>query len=268
MIEHLSFSQFNSYTNCPRAWYLNKIQRAEEKQTWFLPIGSAVHQMIEAHLVEDGSLSSAEEFFYPLVSAQMKVEPDLTKWLAGGSADAPVTEELALQLVKDCFEKALDFLKDFEVWEVEYDATGSLPGLEVPVKAYVDIIGEHKKHGPSIVDWKTGKSKPKDNFQLETYRALLDVGMWPKWVPEVGLWAMLNPEASKARPIDLSQVDPARVGAKYQAVYEKMQAKLYPTKHSYFKCKFCFHQDNCLLQAGPTDRAKYYDRAHIDGLPY
>ncbi|QIA28845.1 hypothetical protein [Streptomyces phage JXY1] len=47
-------------------------------------------------------------------------------------------------------------------------------GCEVPVKAFIDIVGEHKKHGPVIVDWKSGKSKPKNNLQLETYAVLLN----------------------------------------------------------------------------------------------
>lgn len=265
-MEHISFSQYNQYTKCPRAWYLNKVKHAEEKQTWYLPIGTAVHNMIEDYLAggfEPPSMPTAEEYFYPLISAQMVIEPDTSKWMAGGSKSEPVVEERALRRVKECFEKALTFLDDVDVWEVEHDATGRLPGLDVPVRAFPDLTGEHKKHGPVILDWKTGSSKPSDNFQLETYAALLSPLI--KWT---GLWAMLNPKASKAKPIDLSAVNPAEVGAKYQAAYEGMRAKLYPTKHSKFKCGFCFHQDNCLLNAGPTDRAKYYDQAHIDGLPY
>ena len=107
----------------------------------------------------------------------MEIEPDLSKWLAGGPKDAPITGDLALQRVKDCFEKALEFLDDVDVWEVEYDASDSLPGLSVPIKAFVDIIGEHKKHGPTILDWKSGSKKPSNNFQLETYKALLMTGM-------------------------------------------------------------------------------------------
>lgn len=277
-IEHISFSQYSSYTQCPRSWYLSKIARAEERQTWFFPVGTAVHSMIEDYLdpdTGDGLRVSypdrAQNYFYPLIEKQMQIEPDLSQWLSGGSQADPTVGDKALQQVKDCFERALEYLADIDVWEVEYDASGRLPGLDVPIKAYVDIVGEHKKHGPVILDWKTGSSKPKNNFQLETYAALLQDHVFAN-DDEVytfnGLWAMLKPGVSKARKIDLSKVDPAEVGAKYQAVYEQMMGKLYQTKSDYFKCKFCFHQDNCLLNAGPTDRAKYYDKGHIDGLPY
>ncbi len=268
-IQHISYSQYKSYTSCPRNWYLSKIRQAEEKQTWYLPIGTAVHWAIERDLRPDYSNDTTlEEYFYSLISRQMEVEPDLSKWLAGGPSDSPIKEERALERAQQCYEKALTFLSDLDVWEVELDASGILPGLDVPIKAFIDIVGEHKKKGPTILDWKTGSTKP-DNFQLETYAALLqqfdkhELGglTWH------GKYAMLAPGASNARFVDLSYVDPAEVGAKYQAVCEKMVAKLYPTNAG-FSCKFCFNQDNCLLEAGPTARAKYYDRAHRDGLPY
>jgi len=273
---HISYSQYNSYVRCPRAWYLGKVAAAEERQTWFLPIGTAVHQMIEEYLSADDQgtgyvlTRTAEDVFYPLIERQMQVDPDHKNWLKSTASDGVLTEARALRHVRECFSKALEFLDEVDVWEVEFDASGSLPGLSVPIKAYVDIIGEHKKHGPVILDWKTGKAKPKDNFQLETYQALLMHGGSPRaYITQfTGLWAMLHPEASKARPISLDHVDPAEVGAKYQAVYEKMQAKLYPTKYNKYNCGMCFQQDNCIMQAGPTKRAKYYDKAAEDGFPF
>lgn len=267
--EHISYSQYNTYLSCPRSWYLGKVAKAEEVPTWYLAIGTAVHTMIEDHLGGSPDSPSAEEVFYPLIEEQMRVEPDLSKWLAGGPVTDPVTGDKALQKVKDCLEQALIYLDDWDVWEIEYDASGRLPNLDVPIKAFVDVIGEHKKHGPGIVDWKTGSKKPKDNFQLETYAALL------KDAPSLhlesaslkGWWAMLDPSASKARPIDLSHVDPGLIGSKYQEVYLKMKAKHYQTNAG-FMCKFCFHAPNCALISGPTPRALHYDKAEEDGLPY
>lgn len=269
---HISYSQYNSYVRCPRAWYLGKVAAAEERQTWFLPIGTAVHTMVENHLnphIPFAELPSAEEVFYPLIEKQMQIDPNHKQWLKSTASDGPLTEARALRHVRECFSKALEFLDEVDVWEVEYDASGSLPGLSVPIKAYIDIIGEHKKHGPVILDWKTGKQKPKDNFQLETYAALLAGTEYGRpddgWT---GLWAMLHPEASKARPISLDHVDPAEVGAKYEAVYQKMKAGLYRTNYNKYNCGMCFQQDNCMLKSGPTKRARYYDKAAEDGLPF
>ena len=274
MIEHLSFSQYNSYVQCSRSWYLGRVVGAPPRPGWFTVVGSTVHEAIESLLENtawQGFNPDVTAIFYRRVREARLIEPDTEQWLAGGPQADPTVKEKALQLALDCYEKAGEFLQDIDVWEVEYDASGRLPGLEVPLKAYVDIIGEHKKHGPTIVDWKTGANKPKDNFQLETYAALLADTKFAKQdlrgSLQVGLWAMLAPKASVARPIDLSNVDPAEVGAKYQAVYEQMKNKIYKTNAG-FGCNFCFQQDNCLLTSGPTERAKFYDRAGDDGFPF
>jgi hypothetical protein len=269
-LPHISYSQWHTYVSCPRAWYLGKIRQAEEKQTWYIPIGGAVHQLIELHLDDDHR--DPRDVFYPLVEKQMEIEPDLSKWLAGGPEAAPITHEKALQRVVDCFEKAVQELEDIDVWEVEYDASGRLPGLSVPIKAFVDIVGEHKKKGPVILDWKTGSTKP-GNFQLETYAALLAHNGFdaPKELSPVdkmwGRYVMLAPGAANTRYVDLSKVDPAEVGRKYEAVVERMQGKHYEAKAG-FDCRFCFHQENCLVNKGMTERAMYYDKSEDDGYPY
>lgn len=265
LIKHLSYSQFNAYSKCPRSWYLSKVVQAEDKQTWYLPIGSAVHDLIEYHLKPEFEKDwTPEEVFYGYIRRQMEIEPDTRLWLAGGSREAPVVEKLALQQVKDCFEKALEYLADIDVWEVEYDASGSLPGLSIPLKAFVDIIGEHKKKGPVIVDWKTGSTKP-GNFQLETYAALLKDDATYFEAGFKGRYLMLKPGTSETRYVDLSKVDPAEVGAKYEKVYQQMLKRVYTAKTG-FDCGFCFHQLNCIDNAGPTPRAVHYDRAEEDGF--
>lgn len=281
MMEHISFSQYKSYAGCPRQWYLSRVRDGEPKMTWFLPIGSAVHSMIEdwinpeIHFTGRDAIK-ASDYFYPLVEKQMLIEPDLSKWLAGGPKAAPITHEKALQRVVECYEKALQELEDIEVWEVEYEATGRLPGLSVPVKAFVDIVGEHKKKGPVIWDWKTGSTKP-DNFQLETYAALLKVpalsGNDHPFTEHgslgfQGRYIMLSPTyTSTTRYVDLSEVDPEEVGKKYQAVYDRIEGKHYEAKAG-FNCRFCFQAPNCLVNAGITERSVYYDRSADDGYPF
>ncbi len=272
-MEYISYSQYNTY-KCPRSWYLGKVAKGEERQTWYLPIGTAVHQMIEHWVAAAGEANmpwpDAEEFFYPLVEAQRLIEPDVDKWLASGPKEAPFVREKALQLVRDCFEEAVYQLDMIDVWKIEYDATGNLPGLEVPIKAYIDLIGEHKKKGPVIVDWKTGSTKP-SNFQLETYAALLDYNTYKHcgvWDPSMkGRYIMLAPGTVDTRYVDLSNTDWNAIGAKYQAAYERMVGKHYEAQAG-FDCKFCLQQDNCLVNAGLTKRALYYDRSRDDGFPF
>lgn len=271
---HISYSQYRSYTSCPRSWYLARLRAGEEKQTWYLPIGTVVHDAVEAHL--KGELYDITNGFYMIIEKQMQVEPDLSQWLAGGPEAAPITHDKALQRAVDCYERACEELEAIEVWEVEYEATGSLPGLSVPVKAFIDIIGEHKKKGPVIWDWKTGSTKP-DNFQLETYAALLKVpalsGNDHPFTEHGSLgfhgrYIMLSPTyTSTTRYVNLSKVDPEEVGKKYQKVYDRMQAKHYETNAG-FNCRFCFQQDNCMVNKGITKRTTYYDRSTEDGYPF
>lgn len=265
MLPHISYSQYAAYTRCPRSWYLARLKGGEEKQSWYLPIGTVTHEAIEARLA--GEPFDTTSRFYELVSNQMRIEPDLSAWLAGGPADAPITHDKALQRAVECIERADDFLSDIDVWEVEYDASGRLPGLEVPIKAFVDIVGEHKKKGPVIWDWKTGSTKP-NNFQLITYGALLMVdNPWDPALDWQGRYIMLAPGAANTRYVDLSKVDPEEVGTKYQEVYDQMKAKVYKANAG-FDCRFCFQAENCLANKGMTERAMYYDKSADDGFPF
>jgi hypothetical protein len=268
-LTHISYSQYRTYSSCPRQWYLSRLRGGEELQSWYIPIGTSVHDKIEAHLKGEPD-RPMEDYFYPLVSNQMRIEPDLSSWLAGGPKDAPITEGLALQRAVDCYEKALGELDDIEVWEVEYNASGRLPGLSVEVKAFIDIIGEHKKKGPVIVDWKTGSTKP-DNFQLITYGALLrwnGKGVSPyEQLGFHGRYVMLAPGAPNTRYIDLSKPSPAEVGAKYQLVVDRINGKHYEAKAG-FGCRFCFQSENCMVNSGINRRTEYYDKSAEHGYPF
>ncbi|QEA11264.1 Cas4 family exonuclease [Streptomyces phage Geostin] len=273
-LEHMSYSALSRYEECPRSFYLGRVKRAEEKQTWFFPLGSAVHQCVEDYL-QTGEVPEFTDRFYPLIEKQLKIDPVDVNWLASGSQDDPIIRGKAVELGKRCVEAAIKFLDDIDVWEVEYDATGRLPGCEVPIKAFIDIVGEHKKHGPSIVDWKTGKQKPKTNLQLETYDALLHVpsisGNDHPFTEHgtmkfTGLWAMVNPDAAKARPVKLD-TDPSALGARYQAAYEQVKERKWQANAG-FHCRFCTMAPNCLVEAGPTKRARFYDKSDEEGFPF
>lgn len=268
-MDHLSYSSYSSYEACPRSFYLSRVKGAEPLPAWYFATGTAVHKGID-HFLRTGDKLSAEEAFYPEVEKLLLTEPDTTKWLAGGPQDDPIVEDKATKLVAECLEGAYQYLDDFTVHEVEIDVTGMLPGCGVPIKGFVDVLGEHRKHGPSILDWKSSAQKPKTAFQLQTYHALLHANKWKPPVVryETGLWAMIRPGVSKARPIDLSATDPARIGALYGAAQEKIERNVFPTDHG-FMCRFCTMQPNCRLQSGVTNRTSFYDTPEKDGaFPY
>jgi len=268
--EYMSFSAATRYEDCPRSWYLSYARKAEPRQTWFFPMGTAVHESIESY-IKTGNIPEFKDIFYPLIAKQMEIDPDHRNWLHAGTGENIVQGQAAIDLGRACVDNAVKFLQDMDVWEVEHDASCSLPGLEVPVKMYIDIIGEHKKHGPIIVDWKSGKSAPQSIFQLETYKAgvlqhgFTDAGFFN------GYWGMLHPEAtpktSKGRLKDLSHVTPEAIGKRFQAAYDGMKQAIYKANKK-FGCKFCIMQDNCLANLAPlgSERARHYDHSKTDGV--
>ena len=46
-----------------------------------------------------------------------------------------------------------------------------------------------------------------------------------------------------------------------------MQAKHYETNAG-FNCRFCFQQDNCMVNKGITKRTTYYDKSTEEGYPF
>lgn len=273
-IDHLSYSSLSTYSSCPRSYYLSRVKQAEPVPAWYFVVGTAVHEFIfeKLTLATSASLSppSVEDLFMREVEKQMLIEPDTSKWLHGGSKEDPIIEERALKLAQDCAERAILFLEDVDVWNVEYDATGHLPGCSLPIKAYIDLIGEHKKHGPIIGDWKTGKTKPKDNLQLETYNCLVrETSLYNKdrVGSFTGLWIMLNPDAPTARPVKFKHT-PESLGKLYGGVEEQLKKKI-ARPEPQFNCKFCTMKPNCVTQSGSNTRTRYYDTPVKDGwLPF
>lgn len=262
-MNHISYSQYSAYKKCPRSWYLGKVVGAPERPAWYTAVGTAVHQMVEDSLLGEPRAAGAEGYLYPLVRKSMILEPDTTQWMHSlDDKGEPIVEERAVKHVQDCFERALEILEDWDVWEVEYDASGWLPGLTPELKAFVDIVGEHKKHGPGVLDWKTGKSK--DRFQLDTYAVLLD-GTFSNLK---GYFAMLSPWVPQSRFLDLSGFNPDEIAAKYQDVYLSMKVRFYKTTHTETVCEFCFQRENCKLRSSDPERAAYYDKAEEDGYPF
>jgi hypothetical protein len=280
-IDHLSYSSLSTYNQCPRRYYLGRVKKAEALPAWYFAIGTAVHQAIEWHL--SGATVGEDEVetvFIKEVERLMLIEPDTSLWLHGGSKDEPITEERALKRAQECFETAVTILQDITVYEVEPDITGYLPGCDLPIMAFPDLLGEHKKHGPMIVDWKSGASKPKDQLQLETYGALLKVryqgvpvarmgcNSSPVQYPK-GAWAMLKPDLYKTGPLRVVSLKetPESMGKMFHAVEERIQKKIWPALPE-FGCKFCEQLPNCKLKSGSNERTRYFDKAEEEGYPY
>lgn len=274
-VDHLSYSSLSTYQACPRRYYLGRVRKAEALPAWYFAIGTAVHVAIEEWIKTNGDpYLTVESVFMAEVERLMEIEPDTSLWLSGGSKDEPIIEERALKRALECYETALTILEDVDVWEVEPDITGYLPGCTLPIMAFPDLIGEHKKHGPLIIDWKSGASKPKDQLQLEVYKALLSVrgGVLPDSSPVQnikGAWAMLKPGLYKTGPLRVVSLKETTesIGKMFADVEDRINRKIWPALPEY-ACRFCEQLPNCKLKSGSNPRTRFYDQAEKDGLPY
>ncbi len=261
--DHLSYSQYNTYVNCPRRYFLSRVRLAPGRQAWYFMTGSAIHEGIEYYL-KTGEKANPTWLLNRELESALEADSNMDDWLAGGPKDDPIIKGKALELVKDCLSTAYDFLQDVEVvpGTVEMQISGTLPNCVRSISAYIDLLGVHKKHGPVIIDWKSSSSKPKNDFQLRTYRALLMVkGGYDEF--DKGLWAMLRPGVSKARPISLADVTPETIGAEYGIVESKIERRIWNAKPEYM-CNFCEQKPNCSLMSGENE----WDTAESDGIPF
>jgi hypothetical protein len=264
--EHLSYSQYSTYSSCPRQYFLSRVRLAPGRQAWYFLIGSAIHDGIE-YFIKTGNKANPTWLLNQHVESALKADADMDNWMAGGSKEDPIIKAKALALVEDCLATAYEFISGVEVVEgsVEMDISGRLPGVNRRIKAYVDALVIHPKHGPMIIDWKSSSSKPKDNFQLKVYRSLL---MGPDMSGDYreftkGKFVMLRPGVSDARPVDLSDVTPESVGAEFAKVEAKIDRRIWNAKPA-FMCNFCSQKINCSLMSGSNE----WDTSEEEGIPF
>lgn len=264
--DHWSYSSLiSTYKSCPRQFYLSRLKRAQPLPAWYFVVGSTVHRYIEHHLTSEIN-QPVEGWFSKYVLEARQDEPDTTKWLCSTVDGELIIEERALKLAQDCVNAALTWLEDFTVWDVEPDITGHLPGCKQEIKAFPDLLGEHKKHGPLIVDWKTGKTRGQP-MQLMTYKVLLEVMGYvrtPNLSKLRGMFVMLNPAAGGTRPIKL-EMTPAEVGAMYGELERKVEKGAFPALPN-FMCEYCSMKPNCKTKSGANARTLYYDTPEKDGV--
>ena len=269
-IPHLSYSSITSFDRCPKSYQLSRVIGAQPLPAVYFALGTAVHEITEDMDRAEQSASSqsdenvcrytAEDFrsvYFSEINKGLAKEPDMDKWLCGGSDGPRAAAELALETGPKCINNWRTFTSnDFKVTDIELDVTCRLPGMYLKTKGYVDRLGEHKMHGRIIVDIKTGKNKPKDKGkQLGTYAALLTASTGE--VVTKGAYFMAQ-EGKLSKVYDLGEYTPESVGSANKAKLQEMNGSDYEAKVE-FTCRFCDQQLNCFAYSGDTARTRYYD---------
>ena len=265
---HLSFSTLTTWERCPHKFLLEKVAQVPQRPAVYFAGGSAVHKMTEdLDTGNAGSKTTFEDYFYPEVASLMEAHDglfwDTKEWLMGGSQQAPETCDDWLEIGPRCVENWKQQAKP-DGQEVEADLTGELPSCPVPIKAFADRLWPM---GPKmdIIDTKTGKSKPKDFFQVETYAHLYTVKTAIK-SGGIGFFMAREGKFKWSVPKQTAEEVGQRYGKAYAEMIEADRTGEYPAKRE-FTCKWCPVQDSCLAYAGDTKMAKKNDPYYAEGRP-
>ncbi len=260
-IKHLSYSSVNTFDRCPKQFQLGRVMNAWETPAVYFALGTAVHESTEA--IDRGESADFVDIYYREISEGLLREPDINKWLCGGSDGPLAAAELALETGPRCIENWKGFTSEvFQVTDIELDVTARLPGMWIPTKGFIDRVGTHDDHGDMIIDIKAGKNKPKDKGkQLKNYASLLAASTGQ--VITKGAYYMAQ-EGKMSKVYDLSDSTPETLGSENKAKLREMNEA---DKYGYeakvnFTCRFCTQQLNCFAYSGDTARTKYYDSSH------
>ena len=155
MIKHLSYSSINLYLTCARAWRFRYIDKVKTPVAAVLPFGSAFHDAIEYYIGSKtlGEPSPADKIFADSWQKQLEREQqidfgtetpeslaDLGQRMLGSELD--VTGGGPNRKVRN----ASTFLNDIvpmmngSTPVIEKKITLMVPGVEVPIIGYIDLI--------------------------------------------------------------------------------------------------------------------------------
>jgi len=176
MIKHLSYSSINLYTMCARAWRYRYLDKVKTPRSFNLVFGSAFHNAVEA-AIANSDVSA------PLVTYWDGAWKDQ---LERGEVDwQDKTEQEIYDLgVKMLSAKAI--VEQIEalgrVCAIEEKVILRVPGVPVPIIAYIDVIGADGVP----CDFKTAarswnQKKADTELQPSFYLAALNQRDWEGW---------------------------------------------------------------------------------------
>lgn len=182
--EHLSYSQITEFLKCSHAWELKKLWKAPSLPSWYLIGGTVVHEVTadyDLHLHRTGESLGPEDLrdlfevaWDEQAALGVQVEPDRSKWKAGGRGkeDADWWQKNGLKMVA----RWVDFREQspFELLvadgepAVELEMTAMRYGF--PFRLGIDrLFRDPTSNQVVVVDLKTGK-EPNSPYQLAFYR--------------------------------------------------------------------------------------------------
>jgi acyl-CoA-binding protein len=268
--EHTSHSAISSYLRCQKAYELAKLG-VTEAPSWWLIGGSAVHkatEWLDKGEWDDAPETAFYEAFYNEIYSMQDIEPDQSKWRkAGYGARAQGYGHWMKQgplYVKQWADRGF-------IWdEVEVDISHTLPS-GLTIKAYVDRAQLDRSTATwSIVDLKTGSTRPESDQQLGIYAVLFKqwlarqtkytnpnlTDIWGGWSFTAHNYMFKDDEFYE---MDVSHWTLDTVDEIAQEWYRGLESGVFlPNRGK--QCATCGVAGACFLASGDTADTRSYDR--------
>ena len=234
LIDHLSYSQVNTYAQCPRRWYYEKVKYKIYKKAWPLTLGSAYHACLEA-MYKGTEINEALQIF----------GDGLKKWGALTDYEKGDAEQMLGNIRYYYYNVYPKYKSLYEVAEKEIEVV--IDKVDVPIIGMVDVITKDAR----IIDHKTvGRTEPKaeQNTQmlLYAYWYYKEYGKMPR---KMELHKSFKYTKGKRDPvvIDTARVDwpdICRVVEMVQGVWQGIKNEQFHPMPNEF-CKWCQYQEHC-----------------------
>lgn len=133
MVEHLSYSSISLYQTCGRAWCYKYIEQAPTRQTAALVFGSAIHDAIEAIASRNSEPTQAWQ-------AAWERQVGLNRDLDWGDDTPETLNNDGIRMLNH--PDVLAGIRALRPAAIERRVELRVPGVDVPVIGYIDLIGE------------------------------------------------------------------------------------------------------------------------------
>lgn len=182
-VEHLSASSLTTFLRCPRQWQNKYVLKQVEPSSSALVLGSAVHlSMSRALMGED----PGSYWLETLKEAEKQGEIDWSRM------KPDTTAEWAVKLSYDYYELVGKYL---EVEDTEVEVTLEIPGMDIPVIGFVDVVTADR-----IIDLKTT-----GYFNTKSVRVNRE------WVFQMNVYQLYQNKPAELHILTRSKTDPVVV---------------------------------------------------------
>jgi putative RecB family exonuclease len=252
-IPHLSSSSLTSYVECGLAYKFAKVDRLKPE---FIPdalaYGSTIHKTLENYYYEKKSgivltLNEIHDCFEELWNME-----------AGNMDDIQYSEgknfEAYLVAGKDLLSAWFDKLPkdDFKILGIEEGFVFYVPGLDIPIVGFIDLLEEDENRTVILTDFKTaGKIYSSDeidkNIQLTLYQLAMKSNGYADREILLKLDCLIKTKTPKFEQYytTRSSTDELRLIRKIQQVWEGINKGIFLPNDTSWKCKGCQYQKAC-----------------------